>query len=114
MMRDWITALRTECARTSQRKVAQRLRQPDGYPSEAILSQVLSGKYPGRTDRLQDLVEGAFMGAKVQCPVLGTIGRDTCAEHQARPYAPTNHLRIQLYRACRSGCPNSRLTGETQ
>lgn len=105
----WIAALRRECTRTSQRRAANRLRQPDGYPSETVLSQVLGGKYPGRVDRLQAIVEGALLGHTVACPVLGDIGRDQCAGHQAQDYLASNALRIQLWRACRAGCPHSRL-----
>lgn len=106
----WIERLRQEVGNTSQRRVAELLRNGagsgSGYPSETLISQVLAGKYPGRTDKLQRLVEGYYLGATVQCPVLGSISRHTCVHHQSRSFDATNYLRIQLYRACRD-CPNA-------
>lgn len=110
----WIERLRAECARTSQRRVATRLRQMDGYPSETVLSQVLSGKYPGRTDRLRDLVEGVYLGFRVACPLLGAIGRDDCAAWQAKPFSIVNETNVQMWRACRSGCEHSRIEPEDE
>jgi hypothetical protein len=106
-MDDWVSALREACARTSQGRVAEHLRQPDGYPSPAVINQVLRGRYQGRIDRLRGLVEGEYLGVTVPCPVLGEISRRDCLEHQARPFASTNFRRIQLFRACRGGCPHS-------
>lgn len=100
--------LRAACQRSSQSAVARRLRDAsgNGYPSDTVISQALSGKYPGRLDRLEALVAGLYGGAKVACPVLGEIGRDQCDRHQHAPFAATNPIRVALYRACR-GCPNA-------
>lgn len=105
----WLARLRVEVARSTQRRVAELLRGHNGYPSETLLSQVLSGKYKGRTERLQRLVEGYYLGATVPCPVLGTVTRDTCEREQRRPFAATNPHRVALFRACRAGCPYSSL-----
>lgn len=110
-MSDWKQVLKTECEKTSQAKVAAVLRQNDGFPSPTVINQVIKGKYPGRTDRLQALVEGKFMSGSVQCPVVGAIPSDQCIEYQGRPYAATNPTRIQLYRACRGGCEHSNIKG---
>jgi hypothetical protein len=45
--------------------------------------------------------------------VLGEISAKTCIDWQAKPFAATNEQRVMLYRACRSGCPYSKLkTGD--
>ena len=75
-----------------------------------VISQVLGGKYPGQTGRLQRLVEGYYLGATVDCPVLGELSRAACEHHQVKPFAATNPQRVALFRACR-GCPHA--TGET-
>lgn len=99
---DWLDRLRQEVERTSQGRVAKALRNGGSYPSDTLISQVLAGKYPGRTDKLKSLVEGYYLGATVECPVLGAISRHACVHHQGRPFDSTNYLRIQLYRACRA------------
>lgn len=103
----WLARLRAEVQRTSQKRVATALRGDNGYPSETLLSQVLSGKYPGQAGRLQRLVEGYYLGATVACPVLGEISRADCEHHQVKPFAATNPQRVALFRGCRGGCPNA-------
>ena len=100
---DWMQALREACSSESQAVVGARI----GY-SGSVVSQVLSGKYRGRLDHVREAVEGALLGATVECPVLGTLARHLCIEHQGRPFAATNPVRVQLYHACRDGCRNSR------
>lgn len=104
---DWLARLRQEVERSSQRRVATALRGDNGYPSDTLLSQVLSGKYPGQTGRLQRLVEGYYLGATVFCPVLGDISRADCEHNQVKPFAATNPQRVDLFRACRGGCPHA-------
>jgi len=105
----WLKRLREECGRASQTKVAAML----GY-SAAVVNQVLQGSYEGDLRAVQKAVEGVFMGAKVNCPVLGVLAANRCVAIQRRPFAATNPTRIALYRACRSGCPHSRLTDEAE
>ena len=103
-MTDWIEALRTEAARTSQRAAAGRI----GY-STAVVSGVLKGTYTGDLYSVEEAVGGAIMGATVACPVFGEIPRNRCIDHQRRSgnCAATNPLRVQLHRACRD-CDNRR------
>lgn len=103
---DWLETLREAVAKTSQRRVVEALRGGNGYPSETLLSQVLSGKYKGRTERLQRLVEGHYLGCTVDCPVLGEITRDRCDHEQRKPFYATNPQRVALFRACR-GCEHN-------
>lgn len=101
---DWLTELRRRCERSSQARVAAELRQPDGYPSPAIVNQVLGGRYTHPTDRLAALVRGVFLSVTVPCPVLGTLRLDDCIHHQRQPFSSHNPLRVQMYHACRA-CP---------
>ena len=104
---EWIQVLDEECERTSQKRVSRKLRQPDNFPSPTVINQVLKDKYPSPTDRIQALVEGAFMGKTVRCPVLDEITHDICIEKQELPFAATNPQRVKLFRACKT-CPNRR------
>jgi hypothetical protein len=108
-MSDWLSLLRGRCDQIGQTACARELRaqQPDNYPSAELLSRVLKGTYPHRTDRLEALVMGAYGGQTVDCPVLDVIGRDECLGHQSRPFAATNPQRVALYRACRDCRHNS-------
>ncbi|TQV63938.1 MAG: helix-turn-helix transcriptional regulator [Halothiobacillaceae bacterium] len=100
-MSTWIDMLREACAASSQKAVASRI----GY-SPATISQVLSGTYKGDMTRVQAAVEGALMQAVVECPVMGTLERHRCIEHQRSAFTPTNPMRVRLYKACRT-CPNN-------
>ena len=105
---DWLEVLRAACAtpNSSQRKVAERL----GY-STSVISQVLGGKYAGDIKAVKAKVEGVFMGATVECPVVGELPRNRCLEYQGRQFAATNHLRVQLSRSC-PDCRHNRHRGE--
>lgn len=106
---DWLTVLRDACAESSQAAVARKL-----GVSPAMISQALKGVYRGDIDRLRMLVEGALMRQTVDCPMVGDLPKNRCLEHQARDrrFAFVNPLYSKLYRACRSGCPHSKLTQE--
>ena len=105
----WITALREACAATSQSAVARKL-----GVSATMVNQTLKGTYTGNLSRLQTLVEGTLMAQTVECPVIGMLAKHKCMEHQERDgrFASANPLKMQLYRACRSGCPHSKLPKE--
>lgn len=106
---DWLEALREACAETSQNAVARRL-----GVSPAMVNQALKGAYKGDIERLQSLVEGSLLKKQVECPVAEDMPKHKCLEHQARPqqFAFVNPLFAKLYRACRSGCPHSKLPKE--
>lgn len=99
---DWIVALADACQQETQSGVARRL-----GVSGSQISHVLANNYAGRLDRIEQLVRGAYLGATVNCPVLGEISRDRCMEEQSRPFAATSSLRVTLHRACRAGCPHA-------
>jgi hypothetical protein len=101
---DWVAVLRVECEKTSQSAVSKKL----DY-SPAVVNQVLKGTYKGDTAKVEAAVKGLFMNEVVDCPVVGEIATNICLNYQKLPFAPINPLRVQLYKACRAGCPHSRL-----
>ncbi|WP_341990334.1 transcriptional regulator [Azorhizobium sp. AG788] len=103
---DWIAALADACQRDTQVAVALRL-----DVSGSQISQVLAGKYPSALHGLEAKVRGAIMGATVTCPVLSDIGRDRCMSEQGKPFSTASSISVRLHRACRAGCPHSRLKG---
>lgn len=100
--KDWLAVLMAECKSSSQASIARRLNV-----SGSVISSVLKGHYQGDLKRIEELVRGEFMGAVVQCPILGEITSRACQDWQARPFGATNPTRVQVFRACRNGCPNA-------
>lgn len=86
----------------SQSKVAAALKV-----STTVVSQLLSDKYAGDVAAMADRIRGKYMAETVQCPVMGTLGRNHCLDYQKRPLAFTNPQRAALHRACQT-CPNRR------
>jgi hypothetical protein len=107
MTEDWLTVLREKVAQKTQAQVARRL-----GVSSAMISQVISGKYPADLEKLAERVRGEFMGKKVYCPVYGDISRRNCIDHQALPFLVSDPDRVACWKACRSGCENSFLENE--
>lgn len=103
---NWLHVLKDEVERQGMRLVAEKL-----GVSKATVSQVLNNKYKASTHVIQQRVEGVYMAFTVDCPILGDIAANQCLEHQNRKFAATNHIRVALYKACRNGCPNSKLCG---
>lgn len=99
---DWITVLREHRDTYGNGPTAGKI----GY-SPTVVSQVLNDKYPGDLTAIKKAVEGGLMGMTVVCPVIGDLARNVCLEYQRRPFAATNHLRVQLSRACPT-CPHRR------
>lgn len=99
---DWIVALAMACAAESQTAVAAKL-----GVSGSMISSALANRYPGDMAKLEARVRGALMGATVDCPVLGEIGRDRCIASQGKQFSAASSVVVRLYRACRSGCPHS-------
>lgn len=102
---DWVRVLAERCDQSSQSQVAREV----GY-SGAAISCVIRGKYAGDVRAVEQAVRGAYLRAVVDCPVLGDLPSHQCLEHQRRPFAATNRLRVDLYRACQT-CPNARRAG---
>ncbi len=101
---DWVDVLAEECDRHSGVVIAKRINY-----SGAVVSAVLAGKYKGDIGKVEAKVRGALMGEIVHCPVLDEITKDRCIAEQGRKFAATSSTRAKLFRACRAGCPHSRL-----
>lgn len=104
---DWVLELAEQAMATSQGRVAKRI----GY-SGSVVSQVISNSYAGDLERVETAVRGALMHEVVGCPILGVMARNRCLDWQAKPFSNANSLNPKMHRACRSGCPHSRLTTE--
>lgn len=96
---DWIKALAEACDEAGLRKTALKLNA-----SPAIVSLAISNKRE-KLDFIKAKVEAVLMITMVSCPVRGIMGRDECLREQAKPFSSVNPQRVQLYRACRDGCP---------
>lgn len=79
--------------------------------SGSLVSSVLNGKYAGDLARVEEKVRGALLGEEVDCPRLGEMSRNICLAWQEKPFAATSSLRVEMYHACRGGCPHSKLKG---
>lgn len=101
---DWVEVLAREATRTSGAAVARRL-----GVSGSQVSQLINATYAGDIGGAEQRVRGALMGVEVECPVLGDLPRDRCLDEQKKKYRGTSALRTQLFKACRAGCPHSRL-----
>lgn len=106
VQQDWLSVLRTQCEKTSQSAVSKELNY-----SPAVINQVLKGTYKGNLSTVELAVKGCFMNGVVDCPVVGEIATHYCLAYQKQPFAAINPLRVQLYKACRNGCPHSRIGG---
>lgn len=102
-MPEWIGQLAAECEASSQNKVAARIGR-----SAALVSQVLRAKYPGDLEAVEELFNGVFNAAVVDCPALGVLPANECRlwREKARAFVNVNSLRVRMYRAC-SSCPRN-------
>lgn len=107
MADSWLDVLRSEVKASSLAVVADKL-----GVSRTTVSQLCNDKYPGDLARMKMMVEGAFMGHTVVCPILGSIPLHQCLAHQRKTAGQVgdNPTQIKLWKACRSGCPNSQIS----
>lgn len=103
---DWVAAIAAEADRTSEKEAASRM----GY-SPMVIYEVIRRRYGGSYANVEDAARASIMRAVIECPVLGAIDGSSCIKHQKAPYSSANPLRIQLFRACRHGCPHSSIQG---
>ena len=101
---NWLEVLRDQCDKTNQAAVSRALNY-----SPAVINQVLKGTYKGDLQRVEIAVKGLYMNEIVDCPMVGEIANHICLNYQKQPFSAINPLRVQLYKACRGGCPHSRL-----
>ncbi len=101
---EWVAELAAYTDIHGLRKTASNI----GY-SASVISTVIGNKYGGDMRRVEAKVRGAVMGEMVSCPVLDQMARHLCLDWQRKPFAATSSLRVQMYHACRSACPYSRI-----
>ncbi len=104
---DWVEALATEANRTTGAAAGKRI----GY-SGSVVTSICKATYGGDVGAVEVKVRGALMGATLDCPVLGEIGRDLCLDEQKKRHVGTSAVRTALFHACRGGCEHSRLKSE--
>jgi hypothetical protein len=104
---DWVAELAAYTDAHGAKAAAKAI----SYSTSAV-STVLNNK-ADKMDlvRLEQMVRGALMGASVDCPVRGDMARDVCLSWQRKPYALSSSARVEMYHACRAGCPHSKLKG---
>jgi len=98
----WMVALAAAADDRGAKLVAASI----GY-SPSLISAVVNGSYNGSLQHVEKAVREALMRGVVGCPVMGEITGEKCASLQRRKLAATNPQAVRLFRACRSGCPNS-------
>lgn len=105
-MPDWVRMLAAMADQSSQAQVGREC----GY-SGSVISAVVKNAYKGDLEAVEKAVRGRFMKEVVACPVLGEIGAHTCLEHQKRAvrFSAGSSLRVAIAKACKGGCPHSRL-----
>jgi hypothetical protein len=104
---DWIKALAEACDARTQGDAARQI----GY-SAAVVSNVLSAKYPGNLAAVERMVRGTFMRERVTCPVLGEISTSNCVLNQRDKFSAASRMAVRLHQTCPS-CPNSKSGGKS-
>lgn len=93
---DRIALLERAIAESSQAEVARRIGR-----SAAAINQIVKGSYSGNPETILELVAAEYGCETVECPVMGRVSLAQCMENRNRPFAATNPIRVQLYRACK-------------
>ncbi|WP_413672289.1 hypothetical protein ACEN9H_23515 [Massilia cellulosiltytica] len=99
----WLSLMHEEAKRTNKQALADRL----GY-SRTTVSLVMSGTYPGNTDKIAakaiEVLEPVLV---LDCPYLGVqLPKEQCVEY-ATQRAPTHHpTKMAHWRACQQ-CQNN-------
>lgn len=106
-MPDWIEMLARMSDKSSQTQAGKEI----GY-SGSVVNAVLRRSYNGDLAKVETAVRGRFMRETVQCPVLGDLAAHVCLQHQklARGFSAGSSFRIRMARACKGGCPHSRIS----
>lgn len=99
---DWLLILAETCDRRGQRKTAALL----GVSPTLVNFAVNKTRAVHKLGYLEDKVRQRLMVTEIACPALGGISLDQCLQEQVAPFSAANPLRVQLYRACRNGCPH--------
>lgn len=103
----WIDEMRELSKKHSQACIAREMNY-----SKSTINLVLNGVYKGDLNAVERAFKRAFGTEIIDCPVLGEIKASRCLSISERPYLPSNHLRIQLYQACKDCPKNNKRKGE--
>lgn len=103
----WLEVLQVRATHVPLGVIADEI----GY-SKSTISRVLNGSYGGDIDAVKHAVQSVYLNNLVECPLLGEIERSACHQHQCRPFAATNPMRVQLHHACKT-CPNNKNGGSS-
>ncbi|VVE15236.1 regulatory protein, LacI [Pandoraea anapnoica] len=98
---NWLERLRAAVEKESATEIAKRLKV-----SRTSVSLLLSGKYPGKTDRMQARVLTSLCA--VECPHTGKVlSLDDCHEIAMRRMPMNKPFEMPQWRACRVcvNCP---------
>lgn len=79
-----------------QASVAREL----GYSPTAICL-VLKGKYGAGSDKIHARVAEVYGVLTLDCPVLGEIPINRCADERRTPFSASSPQRVAIFRACR-------------
>lgn len=103
-----ILVLAEECDRdgASQARIGTRINY-----SGSVVNAVLKAVYRGDLTAVKTAIRGRFMAETVDCPELGSIPSNVCHGWQRKKLNSANTINVRLYRACRAGCPHSRIGG---
>lgn len=105
-MADWLTLLRDEVGRTSQRSAAARV-----GVSATTVCQVLKGSYTASPARIAARVEEVL--GRVECPHTGeSLEAGECARRRGRPMPTHSPEAMRAWRACRGCEQRQRETGD--
>jgi hypothetical protein len=97
-VKDWLDLLREAVDASSQTTVAQKL-----DVARTTVSLVLSGKYPGKTDRVAVRVMNVY--GQVKCTHTGQpISLTVCVSYTERRAPLNNPMELSHWRTCRT-CP---------
>jgi len=101
---DWVLTLAKKCDKLGLQETAKLVAVPD-----ITLSRIIKNQFYGNSSKIQETIEGLFSDLVVECPVLGDIPYSKCIKQQRSEFSSANSVKIQLYKACRTGCPHSKL-----
>ncbi len=79
--------------------------KPGGYSAGAICA-LLHGKYQADLSQIEAAIRSNLAAGQCRCPVLGGIERKRCLQVQTRPFRASSSQAVNLWRACRGGCPH--------
>lgn len=91
----------------AQKLIAERI----GY-SNAVVHEVVRNRYKGDHAKVAARVALCLATDSADCPILSRISHAECHAHQSQKTPGSTPLKIKLFRACRSGCPNSFIGGK--